>query len=198
MKDAYERRALLLHLGDVLEAMHDILQRRRGALTVGELVAAHSALGRFPFLTQISPQMPADEFVERATRAFASWPQALLEEHLNRAQLALGVRRSLFAGHPAGWRAYGAMLRSEVAWFGKGVPRVVVEGEVAVEVDAGDDVPEHDVEAATVDMPGVDEPSGATDVERGDVEQRRPGRQSVENVEGIGRIYPSWPWKPEG
>ncbi|MGF6756981.1 hypothetical protein [Paraburkholderia sp. GAS42] len=200
MKDAYERRALLLHLGDVLEAIQDVLHRRRDEPAVRELVAAHHSLARFPLLTQISPQMPVQEFVERSTRAFASWPQALLEEDLNRAQLALAVRRSLFAGNPAGWRAYAATLRTEVAWFGKNLPLVEDEGkgEAAVQTDTGDDEPANDVEEGAVEVPGGDERPGAADVERGDVEQQRAGQKGVENVESGGRIYPSWPWKSEG
>lgn len=199
MKDAYERRALLLHLGDVLEAIQSVLHcGRKPGQAMHELVVAHDSLARFPFLTQISAQMPVQDFVERATGAFAGWPRALLEEDLNRVQLARAVRRSLFAGNPAGWRAYVAMLRSEVAWFGKGVSPGEGEHEAVVETAAGDDESGRDAAESDVEAPGGDALSRAGDVERGDVEQRSTSRQGVENVESaerVGRLYPAWPWK---
>src|SRR5260370_64625 len=113
MKDAFERRALLLHLGDVLQAVSGLLKCGASHKTVHELAAANESLASFPLLTQISHGMTPQELVQRATDAFFAWPRELLEPELNRERLASTVRRSLFAGNADGWRAYVAALRVE-------------------------------------------------------------------------------------
>jgi hypothetical protein len=125
MKDAFERGALLLHLGDVLEVVSRLLKCGDGHKTVRELAAANDSLGGFPLL-QVSPQMTAEQFVRRGTDAFFAWPRELLEPELNRKRLASTVRRSLFTDNAEGWRAYVAALRSEVPWFGVGLRSVKV------------------------------------------------------------------------
>jgi hypothetical protein len=124
MNDAFERRAMLLHLGDVLEAVNRLLQCGDGHKTVRELVAANDSLASLPLLRHVSPRMTSGEFVKHATDAFVAWPRELLEPELNREGLASTVQRNLFAGNAEGWLAYVAGLRGEVPWFGVGLPSV--------------------------------------------------------------------------
>jgi hypothetical protein len=180
MKDAFERRALLLHLADVLDAMNRLLQSGDGHETVQELAATNDSLSAFALLRQVSPRMTSAEFVSRATDAFFAWPRELLEPELNRERLAGAVQRCLFSGNTEGWRAYVAALQGEVPWFGAGLPPA----------KAGDDVRtgSNDGGSETVQSNGRASPG---DVERNGG-QAEDCRESVETSE---RIYPSWPWK---
>ncbi|MBB5503195.1 hypothetical protein [Paraburkholderia sp. MM5384-R2] len=182
MNDAFERRALLLHLGDVLEVVNRLLKWGVGHKTVRELAAAHDPLGGFPLLEQVSPGMTAEQFVQRVSDAFFAWPRELLEPELNRKRLASTVRRSLFADNANGWRAYVAALRSDVRWFGVGLPSV----------KAGEDVCADSTDGSSESLQADEAPS-AGDVERngGQAEDQR------ESVESSGRVYPSWPWKSD-
>jgi hypothetical protein len=125
--------------------------------------------------------MSAEQFVQRVTDAFFTWPRELLEPELNRKHLASSVRRSLFADNADGWRAYVAALRSEVPWFGVGLRSVKV----------GEDVRSASSDGSPGNLPADAVPS-AGDVERngGQAENQR------ESVESSGGVYPSWPWKP--
>ncbi|TDN68826.1 hypothetical protein [Paraburkholderia sp. BL10I2N1] len=182
MNDAFERRALLLHLGDVLEVVHLLLKCGDGHKTVRELAATNDSLAGFPLLGQVSPRMTAEQFVRHGTEAFFAWPRELLEPELNRKNLASTVRRTLFADDAAGWGAYVAALRSEVRWFGVGLPSLKA-GE-GVRPDSTDGNP---------DSLQADDVPGADDVERngGQTEEHR------ESIDSSGRVYPSWPWKPD-
>ncbi|RDK03490.1 hypothetical protein [Paraburkholderia lacunae] len=181
MKDAFERRALLLHLGEVLEAVNWLL-KCDGEKTVHELAAANASFARLALLTQVSRRMTSKEFVQRATSAFFAWPGELLEPELNRERLASTVQRNLFAGNTQGWRAYVAALSGEVPWFGVGLPSLKAGADVQVEVDS----PE-----AAAGREQLNEEEAAGDVERNGGRTEDP-RESVESSE---RIYPSWPWK---
>ncbi|WP_206996132.1 hypothetical protein [Trinickia mobilis] len=176
MKDGFERRALLLHLGEVIETVACLLKRQGGPGSVHQLAEADTSLASLPLLEQVSPRMTPVEFAQRASAAFCTWPSELLEAELNREELASTVQRHLFAGNPDGWRAYVAELRAEVPWFGEGVP-----------------VPEaltEAISAAVADTPETEAP------EAGDVERARNSEASPrESVETSERIYPSWPWK---
>src|SRR5258706_1334991 len=180
MKDAFERRALLLHLGEVLQAVSGLLKCGAGHKTVHELAAANASLAGRPLLTQVSQRMTSKEFVRRATDAFFAWPRELLEPELNRERLASALQRNLFAGNAEGWRAYVAALRGEISWFGVGVRLL----------NAGEDVRADSTEADP-ERVQLNEVAAAGDVERngGQAEDRR------ESVESAERIYPSWPWK---
>ncbi len=180
MKDAFERRALLLHLGDVLETVNGLLRCDDNDRTVHELAAANASLAGRPLLTQVSQRMTSKEFVRRATDAFFAWPRELLEPELNCERLASAIQQNLFAGNAEGWRAYVAALRGEVSWFGVGVRLL----------NAGEDVRADSTEADP-ERVQLNEVAAAGDVERngGQAEDRR------ESVESAERIYPSWPWK---
>lgn len=192
VKDAYERRALLLHLGDVLEAVNRLMicsgdkEGKQDKQTVHEAVAAHDSLEGLPLLTHVSPSMTTRDFVEHATAAFLSWPRELLELELDREQLARTVQQALFTGNAQGWQDYAATLRKAVAWFGADL-KPVEAGEQPGEAAAGADTQQPD--------PLADADTGrpdAGDIERDSGDRSQAARESVENG---GRLYPSWPWK---
>ncbi|APR38117.1 hypothetical protein [Paraburkholderia sp. SOS3] len=124
MKDAFERRALLLHLGAVLDAMDKVLSHSadHATITLREFLSAHSTLAKLPLLQHVAGEMTAHEFVRLVSTAFAVWPAELLETALNRERLAAVVRDTLFAANDDGWRAYAASLKDEVSWFGDQLP----------------------------------------------------------------------------
>ncbi|OLL31113.1 hypothetical protein BTH42_12920 [Burkholderia sp. SRS-W-2-2016] len=181
MKDAYERRALLLHLADVLEAVNRLVKYDDQHRTVHELAATDHDLARLPLLEHVSARMTSLEFVRGATGALLDWPRELLEPELNREGLAATVQSKLFAGNPDGWRAYVASLKGEVSWFGVGVPLP----------EANEDLRE------SSNQTDADDPAVAEDVAAGAApladEQSGKGRESIETSQ---RIYPTWPWKP--
>jgi hypothetical protein len=179
MKDAFERRALLLHLGDALQATAAALSAGTPRHTLQDLLNTHADLAAHTWLTALSPDIPAAEFAKRASAAFAAWPALLLEEQVDYTHLALAVRDHLFADDPAGWRSYVDALRREVAWFGDALPSM---HDVAHAADVAEQSQALN-EAETTD---------AADVERAE-EHDGPQRESVESNGGL---YPSWPWKP--
>lgn len=189
VKDAYERRALLLHLGDVLETVNRLMTCNADRQTVHEVVAANDSLEGLPLLLQISPSMTTRDFVEHACAAFDSWPKALLELELDREYLARTVREALFAGNAQGWQAYVATLREAVAWFGTGLETIeeIQPGEAAASGDT--DEPEPLARDAQMARPH------AADIERDDGDRSPASRESVESDP---RLYPSWPWKSGG
>jgi hypothetical protein len=185
MKDAYERRALLLHLGDVMQTLSRILEYESDDEALGELIAANDILADVALLEHVSAQTTVREFATRALHAFCLWPQQLLEHPLDHEALAASVREHLFAGNPNGWQAYAAALRADVPWFGEGLPPMNADYGRA---GAGDE-----------DRPPPDSPDSVkanedwrhTDVER-DGEQ---ARKRKEGVEGLGHSYPYGHWK---
>lgn len=179
MKDGFERRALLLHLGEVMETVASLLKREAGQRSVHQVAETDTSLASLPLLEQVSPRMTPVEFAQRASAAFCTWPSELLEAELNREELASTVQRHLFAGNPDGWRAYVAELRVEVPWFGEGVAVLQAVAEPISEAVGGS----REAEA---------EAPESSDVERASDSETSP-RESVETSE---RIYPSWPWKP--
>ncbi|MDB5780992.1 hypothetical protein [Caballeronia mineralivorans] len=137
MNDGIERRALLLHLGDVLEATACVMKCANRFNTVGEAVGQEESLMSFSILRMVDPELTPHEFAKRAASAFFLWPKALLEAELNRPLLANLVQHDLFSGHQSGWDRYVADLRQEVPWFAEGL----------------DVVPEPDSEADPVTWP---------------------------------------------
>ncbi|MCC8392401.1 hypothetical protein LJ656_07350 [Paraburkholderia sp. MMS20-SJTR3] len=181
MKDAYERRALLLHLADVLEAVNLLVKYDDRHRTVRELVATNKLLARLPLLECVSARMTSLEFVRGATGALLEWPRELLEPELNRERLAATVQSHLFAGNPDGWRAYVRSLTGEVSWFGAGVPLPEADEDMrepSNESDADPRALAQDVAAGAAPLAD---------------EQSDKGRESIETSQ---RIYPTWPWKP--
>ncbi|MEX3686552.1 hypothetical protein AB3X91_08065 [Paraburkholderia sp. BR14263] len=115
--DRFDRRELLLHLGDVLEAMRNV-GATQAFSPVALLASREPSLQALPFLQHMSPRLRARDFLERAASAYARWPRALLETELDRAELASTVQRELFADDPLAWASYAAYVRQKVSWFG--------------------------------------------------------------------------------
>ena len=80
MDDRFDRRELLLHLGDVLEAISCVANTDRPDASVAQLVNDEKSLQRFAFLRGLAPTINAAEFGKRATSAYSRWPKELLEE----------------------------------------------------------------------------------------------------------------------
>ncbi|NPT56158.1 hypothetical protein [Paraburkholderia elongata] len=180
MTDAFERRALLIHLGDVLEAMNSLLERGKDRAIVRELAAENESLAGRLLLMQIAPQMTSREFFTRAVRAFSIWPQALLDADLDEERLVTSVQENLFPDNPDGWLAYVAAMQTEVPWFGKYAYSDRTQDEASAGLAA------NDLDSAT-----EDQAERTVDVERNGA-QAEVRRESVESTVPI---YPSWPWK---
>jgi hypothetical protein len=116
-----ERKALLLHLGDVLETISCLTRCGAHHHTVGEAAAQEESLAMFPILRQVDPEMTPAEFVKCASGAFFLWPTQLLADEINRKAIAHMVQHDLFSGNRAGWDAYVCELRHAVPWFGVGL-----------------------------------------------------------------------------
>lgn len=118
MKDAYERRALLLQLGNVLEMLDYVREYVREDQTVGDLVLKYPILADVPLLSCVAQPMTVRDLEYRALRAFCNWPRLLLETPLDHCALAEPVRELLFDDYPFGWESYAAILAPDVPWFG--------------------------------------------------------------------------------
>jgi hypothetical protein len=124
VQDPYERRALLLHLGDVLETVFCLSQCADDYASIGAAVRDNDALAGFTLLGFVDETLTPREFMRRASGAFFVWPKALLDETLNRSMLAGTVKHDLFEDNAKGWDAYVAERRKDVAWFGADLPDV--------------------------------------------------------------------------
>ena len=123
MDDQFERRELLLHLGDMLEALNCLARTGQPDAPVVQL-ATQDSLRDFAFLRMVAPEMTVSVFCARVASAFFLWPKELLEATLNRKALASTVQHDLFDGNPSGWRAYVAYMRKKVRWYGAGLPEI--------------------------------------------------------------------------
>ncbi|MGT2470871.1 hypothetical protein [Paraburkholderia terrae] len=177
MKDAFERRALLLHLGDALQTLSTALAADAKHHTVHHLLNAHPELAGHAWLAAVSPKMKAAEFAKRTSASFAEWPGLLLEEQVDYTRLALTVRDHLFSDDRTGWRTYVDAMKREVEWFGDALPFAEEPVQAAETVPSSDE---------------TDTRANDADVERAD-EGSDPQRDSVESNGGL---YPAWPWKP--
>lgn len=70
-QDPYERRALLLHLGDVLESVFCLSQCADEYASIGEAVKGNDALAGFTLLGFVDATMPPRDFIRRASGAFS-------------------------------------------------------------------------------------------------------------------------------
>jgi hypothetical protein len=121
MDDRFDRRELLLHLGDILAALNCLSGTNEPNAPVAHLVRKHASLQDFAFLTALAPEITVVDFSARAARSFFLWPTALLEAELDRDALASTVLRNLFDGNPDGWNAYISHVQKKVKWFGAGL-----------------------------------------------------------------------------
>jgi hypothetical protein len=122
MDDRFDRRELLLHLGDMLEALSCLARTGRPDAPVMQLARSQESLQDFEFLQALNPGMTVAEFGARVASAFFLWPKELLEKDLNREALASTVQHDLFDGNPSCWKAYVAHMQKKVKWFGTGLP----------------------------------------------------------------------------
>jgi hypothetical protein len=139
VRDPYERRALLLHLGDVMETVFCLSQCADEYATIEAALRGNDALAGFTLLGFVDGAMPPRDFVRRAAGAFFVWPKGLLDAELNRAMLANTVRHDLFADNARGWDAYVAERRQDVAWFGADLPADAVSAAPAHVTDEAQD-----------------------------------------------------------
>jgi hypothetical protein len=152
MDDRFDRRELLLHVGDMLEALSCLAKTGRPDALAGQLAAQQESLQDFEFLRMVAPRMTVAEFGARVASAFFLWPKELLETELNHNALASTVQHDLFDGNPDGWKTYVAHMQKKVGWFGTGLPemkRSVSDEPVHVAVEEASPV-EASVEVAPV------------------------------------------------
>ena len=124
MDDRFDRRELLLHLGDMLEALSCLTKTGRPDALVAQLAKEQDSLQDFGYLRAIAPKMTVAEFSARVASAFFLWPKELLASELNRNALASTVQHDLFDGNPDGWKEYVAYMQTKVSWFGTGLPEM--------------------------------------------------------------------------
>ncbi len=96
MEDRFDRRELLLHLGDMLEASSCLGKLGRPDAAAAQLAMQQESLQDFAFLRTLAPRMTVTEFAGRVASAFFLWPKELLEAELNRVVLASTVQHDLF------------------------------------------------------------------------------------------------------
>lgn len=160
MDDRFDRRELLLHLGDMLEAASRLAKGSAVDAAVSSLAEDDASLAQFWFLPTFAMKMTVAEFSASVACAFSQWPRELLEVELNRDTLALAVRDGLFGGNPEGWNAYVSHMQKQVAWFGAGLPEMIeVNDNAPVEVANG--------AAATVALPAEIDPRREAEEKRG-------------------------------
>ncbi|WP_087670111.1 hypothetical protein [Caballeronia humi] len=170
MDDRFDRRELLLHLGDMLEAMNCLANTQCPNASVAQLTKDEKSLQRFAFLRGVAPTMSAAEFAQRATRAYSLWPKELLEQELNHDALATSVQHALFEGDPGGWEAFAMQIQEKVKWFGTGLPEIKA------------DVTPEDIQAAPETETPVEKPNeAASSTEWGASDEKR-----------------GWPWPQPG
>ena len=118
MDDRFDRRELLLHLGDILDALNCLASTSEAGASGARLMQKEDSLQHLEFLRALAPHMTVAEFTRGVGSAFFLWPKELLEAELNRDALASTVRQHLFDGNPDGWNAYISYVQKKVKWFG--------------------------------------------------------------------------------
>jgi hypothetical protein len=187
MQDGFERRALLLQMGEALKAAGGSLGKGAGPRVAR---AAEAILTETPALT--------------VAKAYAAWPALLLAETLDKGALAKAVS-SAFAGNSGEWKAYLKVVQKDVPGFGEGVTVELAKPEAAAPEQPKADKPGKkkgkkektgkpslggaEASATTaVTSPSATPPESPTDSSSHETESTTGG--SVEAVK------PSWPWKP--
>jgi hypothetical protein len=121
MDDRFDRRELLLHLGDMLEALSCLARTGAPDTPVVQLAKEQDLFRDFGFLRALAPKMTVAEFSARVASAFFPWPKELLDAELNHNALASTIQHDLFDGNPDGWKTYVAHMQKKVRWFGTGL-----------------------------------------------------------------------------
>ncbi|MGF6937061.1 hypothetical protein OKW41_006223 [Paraburkholderia sp. UCT70] len=140
MDDRFDRRELLLHLGDMLEVLGCLARTGRPEALVVQLAKEQNLSQDFRFLQALGPKMTVAEFSAGVASAFFLWPKKLLDTELNRNALASTVQHDLFDGNPDGWNSYVGHLRKKVKWFGTGLPQMITDALAEPLHDAAEEV----------------------------------------------------------
>ncbi|WP_433695074.1 hypothetical protein [Paraburkholderia phenoliruptrix] len=135
MDDRFDRRELLLHLGDMLAASSSLARAGAPQTPVVQLLSQQDLPADLAFLRALDPTMTVSDFGARVASAFSRWPQDLLDTTLDHESLASTVQQALFEGNPRGWDSYVAHVQTKVTWFGTRLPKMKtsVSGEPAGE-----------------------------------------------------------------
>ncbi|KAA1011224.1 hypothetical protein FVF58_17210 [Paraburkholderia panacisoli] len=139
MDDRFDRRELLLHLGDMLGALNCLASTSEAGASEARLIQKEDSLQHFEFLRALAPQMTVSEFTRGVGRAFFLWPKELLEAELNRDALASTVQQHLFDGNPDGWNAYISYVQKKVKWFGASLSDIKQDAPTDPSHDATDE-----------------------------------------------------------
>lgn len=121
--DRFDRRELLLHLGDILEALNCLVRTNKVDATVAQLMREEDSLQEFEFLRALEPDMTVTEFGAGIASAFFLWPKALLEAELNHNVLASTVQHDLFLVTLTAGKCMPAMSRKRCRGSGAGFQR---------------------------------------------------------------------------
>ncbi|MFP3566615.1 hypothetical protein [Paraburkholderia sp. SIMBA_030] len=157
MDDRFDRRELLLHLGDMLDALSCLARTSEPGALVTQLAQGNDSLQNFEFLRALSPDVTVAAFSQGVASAFCMWPRELLEAELNRDALASSVQRHLFSRNVDGWNAYISYVQKQVTWFGTGLSGIEEDSVVKPSHDAED-------EAWSLEAPLLAKPAAALDV----------------------------------
>jgi hypothetical protein len=163
MDDRFDRRELLLHLGDMLEALSCLSKTGRPDALVAQLAKEQDPLQDFGYLRAHAPKMKVAEFSARVASAFFLWPKELLETKLNRNALASTVQHDLFDGNPDGWKEYVVHIQKKVKWFGTGLSDMKPGASAEPAHDAAEEaspVEESAMAAPSVEWDAPDEKKG--------------------------------------
>lgn len=154
MDDRFDRRELLLHLGDMIEALNCLARTGRPTASVAQLMQEEDSLQHFEFVRALAPTMTVAEFTKRVANSFSQWPRKLLEAALKRDALASSVQQNLFDGNPDGWNAYVSYVQKKVKWFGTGLSNNKKDVHAEPSRDATDGV--SPIEAPVTAVPPVE------------------------------------------
>lgn len=105
--------------GHGLDTIREITQQfpRDGQLGVRMADLQRSREFARDLMDFVDPEMSFGDFIHGVNHAFASWRSELDRMQPCRAEFAAAMRRELFAGNDAGWRAYAAHMRTHLSWF---------------------------------------------------------------------------------
>ncbi|WP_345816185.1 hypothetical protein AAGS40_18275 [Paraburkholderia sp. PREW-6R] len=140
MDDRFDRRELLLHLGDMLDIASRLTKANAPDAPVRAIANKDETLRSHAFLQTLAPTMTVAGFARAVLATFAVWPEALLAAELDSNALALPVLRNLFDHNAEGWDAYLAHVQQKVEGFGAGVARAQI-GATAATTQAAEQAP---------------------------------------------------------
>jgi hypothetical protein len=126
MDDRFDRRELLLHLGDMLDIANRLTKANAPDAPVKAAASKDQTLRAHAFLQTLAPTMTVAGFAGAVLATFAAWPEVLLAAEMDSNALALAVQRNLFDNNADGWDAYLAHVRQKVEGFGAGVARAPI------------------------------------------------------------------------